>query len=89
MLAIILYKVYNNIDWDIWCFGHYHADRIERPGVEQFFKDTDNLKTVWDRWIKYQENGELDWWLSKSPAFYAEDEVLAAREEYWNDEESN
>ena len=26
-------EVKENIKWDIWLFGHYHADRIERPYV--------------------------------------------------------
>ena len=26
------------INYKVWLFGHYHADRIERPGVEQYFK---------------------------------------------------
>lgn len=61
--------------WTVWCFGHYHADRLERPGVEQFFNDTEDIKAVWERWIDYlKSDGEqLDWWLSKSPMFYADD----------------
>jgi len=68
--------------WKVWCFGHYHADRLERPGVEQLYKDTEDLMTIWRRWENY--NGEnLDWWLVKSPMFYAEDYVLKSRDEYW------
>lgn len=39
-----------NIHWDIWCFGHYHADRIERPYVEQFYYHWDSLENIWERW---------------------------------------
>ena len=53
-----------------WCFGHYHADRIEAPHVEQYFDDIENLDTIAERWKKYDETGELDWWLTKSPQFY-------------------
>ena len=64
-----LYRVYNNIDWDIWCFGHYHADRIEAPYIEQYFQDTEELTAIVSRWQRYDETGELDWWLSLSPNF--------------------
>ena len=56
---------------NVWCFGHYHADRLERPGVEQFYHDTENINEIWDRWARYRKKGELDWWLQKSPMFYA------------------
>lgn len=53
-----------------WCFGHYHADRLERPHVEQYFNDIENLDTIYKRWVDYDNNQELDWWLEKSPNFY-------------------
>ena len=61
--------------WKVWCFGHYHADRLERPRVEQFFKDLEELDTIVGRWDTYKETGELDWWLIKSPQFYYDDEI--------------
>lgn len=60
----------NEFNWSIWLFGHYHADRLERPYVEQFFKDTENLDDIWKRWDNYSLTNELDWWLVKSPNFY-------------------
>lgn len=62
----------DTFEWNIWCFGHYHADRIERPGVEQYFKDIEDLDVIWNRWDKYWLDGSLDWWLNKSPNFYME-----------------
>jgi len=56
------------IDWGIWLFGHYHADRLERPFVEQYYRDIDSLDNIYDRWDSY--TGELNWWLIKSPNFY-------------------
>ena len=56
----------------VWCFGHYHCDRLERPGVEQFFKDTEDIEDIWNRWQTYFVTGNLDWWLNKSPNFYME-----------------
>ena len=67
--------------WVVWCFGHYHADRIERPYVEQFFRDTENLAETWDRWQRYTKTKELDWWLDKSPNFYMEDYLLEGDED--------
>lgn len=58
------------ISWDLWLFGHYHADRIERPYVEQFYQEYEDLNSIFDRWTKYHKTGELDWWLPKSPNFY-------------------
>lgn len=58
--------------WDLWLFGHYHADRIERPYVEQFYLEYENLNDIWARWTKYHKSKELDWWLPKSPNFYME-----------------
>lgn len=65
-------QIKDTFEWGVWCFGHYHRDRIERPYVEQFFNDIEALDDIWDRWNKYGETGELDWWLQKSPNFYME-----------------
>ena len=56
--------------WKLWLFGHYHADRIERPYVEQFYIEVEDMENVWNRWQKYAETKELDWWLPRSPNFY-------------------
>lgn len=55
--------------WKYWLFGHYHADRVERPHVEMFFNDIEKLDDVAARWIRYDKTGELDWWIRKSPNF--------------------
>lgn len=56
----------NKIDWRIWLFGHYHADRIERPYVEQMYMDYENIDTIWNRWFD-KKTYEKEWWLPKSP----------------------
>jgi 3-oxoacid CoA-transferase subunit A len=56
----------DNIDWNIWLFGHFHADRIERPHVEQMYMNYENLDTIWNRW-NGNHNCKDDWWLPKSP----------------------
>jgi len=60
----------DKIKYVAWLFGHYHDDRLERPHVEMYYKDIESLDTIYDRWIKYDESGKLDWWLNKSPNFY-------------------
>ena len=69
-MELFLEEIKNNAHIKIWCFGHYHSDRIERPGVEQFFKDSEDLNTLVGRWRTYFTTGNLDWWLVKSPNFY-------------------
>ena len=64
-----LEQVKSNINWRVWCFGHYHADRLELPFVEQYFKNMDELDIIQNRWNDYKLTGKLDWWLLKSPKF--------------------
>jgi len=77
-MELFLEEVGQCFEWKIWAFGHYHADRLERPYVEQFFKDTEDIKVLWDRWQKYnsKDNDSLDWWLEKSQMFYDTDILL-------------
>ena len=55
------------VEWKLWLFGHYHADRIEWPHVEQFYKEMEPLIDIIRRWKIYDETKELDWWLPLSP----------------------
>lgn len=57
------------LKWEIWCFGHFHADRIEFPHVEQFFNDIEEIDDIWQRWIDYDKTKELPWYLIKGPKF--------------------
>lgn len=54
----------------IWLWGHYHSDRIEVPRGEMYYKDSEELNTVVERWKKFNDTKELDWWLNKGPQFY-------------------
>lgn len=58
------------INWGIWLFAHYHTDRLERPHVEIFYEEVEDMDSVTARWKKYDETGELDWWLPKGQNFY-------------------
>ena len=54
--------------WKIWCFGHFHADRIESPCVEQFYYRADTIDSIWDRWYgETYSNPMKDWSLDLSP----------------------
>lgn len=57
----------HTFEWKLWLFGHYHADRIEWPHVEQFYMEMEPLIDIAERWKVYDETKELDWWLPKSP----------------------
>ena len=69
-MEIWMEKFKDMIGWELWMFGHYHADRIARPYVEQFYEEVEDLDTITARWKKYDETGELDWWLPKGQNFY-------------------
>lgn len=69
-MELFLEQIKEEINFKVWCFGHYHCDRLERPGVEQFFKSTENIHDIWQRWETYFTTGNLDWWFNKSPNFY-------------------
>ena len=56
--------------WKHWLFGHFHSDRIERPYVDQFYTEVEDLESIIARWDKYTKTKELDWWLPRSLNFY-------------------
>lgn len=56
------------IDWKIWLFGHYHDDRLIRPGVEMYYKDIEDWEDIMKRW---EDPEHLDWWLKKDPNYEA------------------
>lgn len=65
-MEIWMDELKNHIDWRVWLFGHFHADRIERPCVEQMYMDYENLDTIWNRWYG-ERTYPNEWWLPKSP----------------------
>lgn len=69
-MEVWLDELKDNVKWKCYLFGHYHADRIERPHVEQFYQEYEDVESIIARWNKYDETGELDWYLPKSPNFY-------------------
>ena len=69
-MEVWLDELKDNVKWKYYLFGHYHADRIERPHVEQFYQKYEDINDIIARWDKYDKTGELDWYLPKSLAFY-------------------
>ena len=59
-----LEKVKEAIKYRIWLFGHFHADRIARPKVEQYYKKSDTLDAIWDRW---NNSNRPEWWIERGP----------------------
>ena len=43
------------IDWQVWLFGHYHADRYVKPGVEMLDTSIVDLEEIWDYELKRKE----------------------------------
>lgn len=66
-MELWLEEIKNIIGFKVWLFGHYHADRLERPGVEMFHLDTEELDNIIERWLSEKT---IDWWLEKSPNYY-------------------
>lgn len=59
-------RIADQVDWKVWCFGHFHADRIERPGVEQYYYHYENIDEIWNRWYGEKTYSPLDNY-AKSP----------------------
>lgn len=65
-MELWLEKVKESVDYKVWLFGHFHGDRLERPGVEQYFKTIERLDWIWTRW----SDMKVPWWVRKSPNYY-------------------
>lgn len=66
-MELWLDEVKQKVDWNIWLFGHYHDDRLVRPGVEMYFRDIEDWDIIMKRW---ENPDNLDWWLKKDPNYY-------------------
>jgi len=61
-------EIRKSITYKIWLFGHYHQDRLERPGVQLMYRSIETLDDIWARW---NNSDGPEWWLPKSPMYYA------------------
>lgn len=54
-------EIVDCIHWRCWLFGHYHADRIEAPGVYQLYQSILPLEEIYkdtkDHWSKLLPHG--------------------------------
>lgn len=39
----------DKINWKLWLFGHFHADRYIAPGVEMFYYKVENIENILKR----------------------------------------
>lgn len=69
-MELWLDKLKDKINYKVYCFGHFHSDRIEKPGVEQFFESIELLDKVYDRWVNYEKTGQLEDGLVLGPKFF-------------------
>lgn len=60
----------DHVKWKAWLFGHFHADRLEFPRVEQYYTDIESLSNIKRRWLEGEPN--VEWWLRKGPNYYME-----------------
>lgn len=68
-----LEEISHNANWNIWCFGHYHANRVERPKVEQYYNDIEDIEELQHRWEEYDKTHKLPWYIRKGPMFDKQD----------------
>lgn len=54
----------NEITYKVWLFGHFHADRIEKHKVQQYYLTNDTIDDIWTRWTN--PDGP-EWWIQRSP----------------------
>lgn len=66
-MELWLQRIRDNIHYGVWLFGHYHDDRLVRPGVEMYYEYVEDLEHIWDRW---QHDSCAEWWLKKDPNYY-------------------
>ena len=70
-MELFLEELAQYFDWKIWCFGHYHKERYERPAVIQFYKTAQWLDDIYESYI----SGAEDYWRPKSPNYFMDDPI--------------
>lgn len=63
-----LEKVKNNINFKLWCFAHFHDDRLERPWAQMFYHNFELLDDVYER-VAHPKD-KPDYYHKKSPNYY-------------------
>jgi 3-oxoacid CoA-transferase subunit A len=45
-MELLFDKMTESIEFKVWCYGHYHADRWQNPQARMFFKDVVDLQMI-------------------------------------------
>ena len=61
----------NRIYYKAWLFGHYHDDRLVRPGAQMLYKKLEPLKDIYQRWFQNNPEYFIGW--AKDPKYYYEE----------------
>ena len=72
-MELWLEELKNKINYDIWLFGHFHADRIERPKSEICYTDIEEIDNTYNRWNTKDELEKVDYQYDKGPNYYIEE----------------
>lgn len=66
-----LQKISEICHWGVWCWGHYHDDRIEYPCCQMFYRSYEDINIIWNRWYNNKTFIDDKMYCKKSPHFYA------------------
>jgi len=66
-----LQEISETCQWGVWCWGHYHDDRIEYPCCQMFYRSYEDIKIIWNRWYNNKTFIDDKMYFKKSPNFYA------------------
>lgn len=69
-MELWLEEIEKTIPYKIWLFGHYHADRMERPHVQLVYKTIEEIDDIYNRWCGDPPTIDEEYWLPKSPFYY-------------------
>lgn len=67
-MEVWLEKLKEHIHFDVWLFGHYHDDRLVRPGVQMLYNEPVSYETLVSRW--FEEDPSYMIGAKKDPKYY-------------------
>lgn len=69
-MELFLDEIRKLIDFKVWAFGHYHADRLEKPGVIQMYYAIEDMNDIYAYWYGDNPRVETEYWVRKGPLYY-------------------
>ena len=72
-MELWLEELKNKINYNIWLFGHFHADRIERPKCEIFYRDIEEIDDTYNRWNTKEGLEKVCYQYDTGPNYYTEE----------------